>query len=47
MNYEKPQIIRLDDAGKAIQLMSKLAPIKDNHNGTELPPSVSAYEANE
>ena len=47
MKYEKPQITHVDDAGKAIQEMSKQAPIPDNQNGSHLPPSAGVYEAND
>ena len=47
MKYEKPQITHVEDAGKAIQVMSKEAPIPDNSNGTHLPPSAGVYEADD
>lgn len=47
MKYEKPQITHVEDAAKAIQVMSKVAPIPDNSNGTHLPPSAGVYEAND
>ncbi len=47
MKYEKPQITHVDDAGKAIQVMSKEAPIPDTRNGSHLPPSAGVYEAND
>jgi len=47
MKYEKPQIIHVDDAGKAIQAMSKEAPIADSQTSNHLPPSAGVYEAND
>ena len=47
VKYEKPQITHVEDAGKAIQVMSKEAPIPDTRNGSHLPPSAGVYEAND
>jgi hypothetical protein len=47
MKYEKPQITHVDDAGKAIQVMSKEAPIADSQTSNHLPPSAGVYEAND
>jgi hypothetical protein len=47
VNYEKPQITRPDDAAKAIQVMSKRAPIADSQTTSHLPPSAGVYEAND
>jgi hypothetical protein len=47
VKYEKPQITHVDDAGKAIQMMSKEAPIPDSRNGSHLPPSAGVYEGND
>jgi hypothetical protein len=47
MKYEKPQITHVDDAGKAIQVMSKEAPIPDARNGSHLPPSAGVYEGSD
>jgi hypothetical protein len=47
MKYEKPQITHVDDAGKAIQLMSKEAPIADSQTTQHLPPSAGVYESND
>jgi len=47
MKYEKPQITHVDDAGKAIQLMSKEVPIADNSRPGHLPPSAGVFESND
>ena len=47
MKYEKPQIIHVDDAGKAIQFMSKAAPIPDSQTSSHLPPSAGVYSADD
>lgn len=47
MKYEKPQITHVEDAGKAIQVMSKEAPIADSQTSNHLPPSSGVYEAND
>jgi len=47
VKYEKPQITQVEDAGKAIQMMSKEAPIPDSRNGSHLPPSAGVYEGND
>jgi hypothetical protein len=47
MKYEKPQITHVNDAGKAIQLMQKEAPIADNARPGQLPPSSGVFESND
>ncbi len=44
MKYEKPEILRVDDAAKTIQQMSKTVIAPDHDNGTLRPP---AYQADE
>ncbi len=44
MKYEKPEILRVDDAAKTIQQMSKNVIAPDHDNGTLRPP---AYQADE
>ena len=47
MKYEKPQITQVDDAGRAIQLMSKEVAIADSTTSDHFPPSTGVYEAND
>ena len=47
VKYEKPQITQVDDAGKAIQLMSKEIWVPDGGTSTHQPPSAGVYEAND
>jgi len=47
MKYEKPQITHVEDAGKAVQFMSKEVAIPDSQSPRHLPPSSGAYEAND
>jgi hypothetical protein len=47
VKYDKPQITHVDDAGKAIQVMSKEVWIPDAGNPNDLPPSAGAYQADD
>jgi len=47
MKYEKPEITQVENAGKAIQLMSKAVILPDNQTSGHLPPSAGVYEASE
>jgi hypothetical protein len=44
MKYEKPEIVSVDDAAKAIQQMSKDVIAADNANGTHQPPAFPTDE---
>jgi hypothetical protein len=47
VKYEKPQITHVDDAGKAIQLMTKEVAIADSSRPGHLPPSDGVFESND
>lgn len=47
MKYEKPQISHVEDAGKAIQVMTKEVPIADANRPGHLPPSDGVFESND
>jgi hypothetical protein len=47
VKYEKPQITHVEDAGKAVQFMSKEVAIPDSKTQNHLPPSSGTYEAND
>ena len=47
MKYEKPQITHVEDAGKAVRLMSKEVLIADSQSTNHLPPSAGAYQADD
>jgi hypothetical protein len=44
MKYEKPEIVRVDDAAKSIQQMSKDILAQDHSNGTLRPPTFPVDE---
>lgn len=44
MKYEKPEILRVDDAAKTIQQMSKNVIAADHDNGTLQPPAFPTDE---
>lgn len=44
MTYEKPEILRVDDAAKTIKQMSKTVIAPDHDNGTLQPPAPRADE---
>ena len=47
VKYEKPQISHVEDAGKAIQLMTKEVAIADANRPGHLPPSDGVFESND
>ena len=47
MKYEKPQITHVEDAGKAVQFMSKEVAIPDSQSSNHLPPSSGTYQADD
>jgi hypothetical protein len=44
MKYEKPEIVRVDDAAHSIQQMQKDVIAADHSNGTLRPPTFQADE---